>query len=89
MIQFEKCFVVWLLLNFHSQSNCDSFYSLALYRQVLLVIYSTQSTNWTELITYINYKEKKEINAITKMSFLCLPCQFYVYVITRRHQLLL
>ena len=34
----KKCFVVWLLLNFHSARNCDSFYSLALYRQVLLVI---------------------------------------------------
>ena len=33
----KKCFVVWLLLNFHSARNCDSFYSLALYQQVLLV----------------------------------------------------
>ena len=38
MIQFEKCFAVWLLPNFDSERNCDSFYSLALYREVLLVL---------------------------------------------------
>ena len=31
MTRFKKFLVVWLLLNFHSASNCDSFYLLALY----------------------------------------------------------
>ena len=26
MIRFKKCFVFWLLLNFHSARNCDSFH---------------------------------------------------------------